>query len=172
MKYIVGFYFNSEKLKVDELSYNRKRKWIKAIMYIWMALVLIYCCFDFGFNYFDYYIFHDNQKQKPFAKDLNPPPADFMLYTYYVVASQFVVLTLLIIWHTMCLNKIISKMGDRLLKEQRRLRILKIAFSISYIGISTYYIIRAATDLNCTNRDSCVRFEDLMMLCFVQICFD
>ena len=64
-----------------------------------------------------------------------------MVATYYVVASQYVVLALLIIWHTISLNKIISVMGDRLQKEQKRLKILKIVFSISYVGVSVYYII-------------------------------
>jgi len=112
LKYIVGFYFDSEKLKTDQISLSKKRKWTQAIMWIWIALVLIYCSFDFGFNYFDYYIFHNNEKQiareeSESGKAIDLPPTDFMRYTYCIVASQFVVLTLLIIWHTISLNKII-----------------------------------------------------------------
>lgn len=86
-----------------------------------------------------------------------------MKYTYYVVSSQFILLTLLIIWHTISLNKIISVMGNRLQKEKRRLKILKIVFSISYVGVSTYYIMQVLFDLKCTHYNSCVRFEDLMI---------
>ena len=95
-----------------------------------------------------------------------------MIVTYYFVGIQFVILTILIFWQTCSLIKIIKVMGNRLAREQTRLRALMIMFAISYIGTSTYYIGQVATDLHCTLKTSCVRFNDFIIRAFVQLFFD
>ena len=55
-----------------------------------------------------------------------------MKITYYFVGTQFAILTVLIIWQTYELIKIIRVMGNRLANEQARLRKLMVIFSVSY----------------------------------------
>ena len=50
-----------------------------------------------------------------------------------------------------------------LTNERARLRILMTIFSMSYIGISGYYVIQVVTDLHCMLPEECVRFEDLVL---------
>ena len=89
-----------------------------------------------------------------------------------MVGVFFVVLTILIIWQTFELIGIIKIMGQRMVKEQQRLRVLMIIFSVSYVGTSGFYFFQAAEDLHCTDANSCVRFNNLMSSCVVQFCFD
>ena len=63
-----------------------------------------------------------------------------MQITYYVVGTLYIILTVLIIWHTFALINVIKVMGSRLTKERKRLHILMTVFSISYMGTSAYYI--------------------------------
>ena len=95
-----------------------------------------------------------------------------MQITYYVVGTLYLILTVLIIWHSIALINVIKVMGERLAKEKKRLRVLMTVFSISYIGTSAYYIIQVATKLNCVLPMECVRFLDLMTQSGVQLCFD
>ena len=95
-----------------------------------------------------------------------------MIVTYYFVGVQFIILTILIIWQTTALILIIRVMGTRLAREQIRLRRLMIIFALSYVGTSTYYICQVVTDLHCTSKISCVRFNDFVVRAGVQFLFD
>lgn len=92
--------------------------------------------------------------------------------TYYLVGSAFLLLTIGIIWQTCVLNNIISQMGQSLSQERRRLQCLMYVFSISFLGISVFYITNVATDLKCTGRSDCIRFNALILTASIMLCFD
>ena len=131
LKYVVQFYFKTDKLKLNEDEFNKKRKCMQTTMFLWSVCVCIYYFCDIYFNYIAQF--------RKMTNDVHG--TDFMIITYYVVGSLYIVLTALIIWHTFALINVIQVMGERLIKEKKRLRILMTVFSISYIGTSAYYII-------------------------------
>lgn len=138
---------------------------MSIVMLIWRIVIIAYFLSDILVNYIYHFVIKQYSSRNQITKDnLNPTPPAYMVASYYVVASQFIVLTFLIIWQTVSLINIIKIMGDRLEKERARLRILMAAFSVSYMGLTSYYIIQAVTSLNCTNYSSCVRFIDLMAI--------
>ncbi len=82
-------------------------------MLLWSICVIIYSLFDFYFNYINYYFLQRGTSKL----DINAKPTKFMTATYWVVASQFMVLTVLIIWQTILLIDIVKIMGERLKRE-------------------------------------------------------
>ena len=140
-------------------------------MIIWFFAILVYWLADLSANYFWFYFFSpDSEMNEQDGQQLDA--TFFMIFTYYFVGIQFIILTVLIIWQTTALILIIRVMGTRLAREQIRLRRLAIIFAFAYIGTSTYYICQVATDLHCTWKYSCVRFNDFVVRSGVQFCFD
>ena len=116
LKYIVGYYFNANK-KVntiaDEMAFTRRRRRTTLIMVIWFLAMVVYWLADLSVNYFWFYFISDYSKT-------NEQPVDatfFMVFTYYFVGIQFIILTVLIIWQTTALILIIRVMGTRLANE-------------------------------------------------------
>ena len=116
LKYIVGYYFNANK-KVntiaDEMAFTRRRRRTTLIMVIWFLAMVVYWLADLSVNYFWFYFISDYSKT-------SEQPVDatfFMVFTYYFVGIQFIILTVLIIWQTTALILIIRVMGTRLANE-------------------------------------------------------
>lgn len=176
LKYIVGFYFSASYNQVkgqtdstDEQQFTRRRKRVEVIMIIWFTVVLIYFFSDLAVNYVFLYFFSSN---KDLADSSPSKQSVFLIISYYFVGIQFLILTVLIIWQTFALIKIMKIMGTRLALEQSRLRKLMTMFAISYIGTSAYYIIQVTTRLHCTKSDQCVRFNDFIIRSAIQFFFD
>ena len=168
LKYIVGFYFKSDRLQLDESTFKSKTKRMNCVMVCWRLAIIVYFILDVCYNYIDDYFIHRESKKESFMNVM------LVSHTasYYVSATMFLLLTVLIIWQTIALINIIKIMGDLLKKEQARLKILMVTFSLSYLGLSTYYIVQAYTDLNCSKWFECVRFVDLASISFVLFFFD
>lgn len=76
-----------------------------------------------------------------------------MTISYCFVSLQFILLTVLILWQTYLLIRVIKIMGTRLAAEQSRLKILMYIFAFSYILVGGYYIFRVSLHLTCTQKD-------------------
>lgn len=145
---------------------------MSIVMLIWRITIIAYFLSDILINYVFFYVIHQYTYLKRIDStttidDLDTTPPIYMVISYYLVASQFIMLTFLIVWQTVSLINIIRIMGDRLERERARLRILMAAFSFSYMGLTCYYVVQASISLNCTNYNSCIRFIDLMAISFV-----
>ena len=149
LKYIVGYYFNVQnkvQTKEDEYAFNKRRNRTELYMIIWFLVILVYYFVDIAVNYVYFYYISNNEKNgKNTPSDDKTPHSQndttwFMKATYYFVGVQFLILTVLIIWQTYALILIIRVMGQRLSKEQTRLKRLMVVFAVSYVGSSTYYI--------------------------------
>lgn len=175
LKYIVGFYFSTNFKKsqssgsIDEFEFTRRRKRTEILMSVWFYIIFVYFVADLIVNYI-YLYFYSNFDSN--TKPDNGESTVFLKVTYYFVGLQFLILTVLIIWQTFALINIIKVMGTRLAKEQSRLRKLMFVFAISYFGTSAYYILQVLTNLPCTKSDQCVRFNDFILRCCVQLFFD
>ena len=167
----MGYYFNTDhKVKTisDEQAFTRRRQRTELVMIVWYFAIAVYFLADLAVNYVYFYFFSESSKnggdKDPCRKEHTPFQATtFMKVTYYFVGVQYIILTVLIIWQTTALILIIRVMGTRLKREQERLRRLMVIFAISYVGTSTYYICQVVTDLHCTWKVSCVRFNDFVV---------
>ena len=164
--------------KEDEYAFNKRRNRTELYMIIWFMIILIYYFVDIAVNYVYFYYISNNEKNgkntpsDDHSQHMQNDTTWFMKATYYFVGIQFLILTVLIIWQTYALILIIRVMGQRLSREQTRLKRLMVVFAVSYVGSSTYYICQVATDLHCTRATSCIRFNDFVVRAGVQILFD
>ena len=148
LKYVVTYYFKQD---MTEEQFQKKRKTTDTLMTIWSLIIFLFFLSDIGVNYFDAYFFVTKTAETDDA-------SVYMIISYVFVSAQFIILTVLILWQTCLLIKVIKIMGTRLATEQSRLKILMYIFAFSYILVGVYYILRVSFGLACTNDDACIRF--------------
>ena len=149
---------------MKEEQFLKKRKTTDLIMTLWSLVVFLFFLSDIAVNYvYQYILMHDEFKTER---------TTYMQVSYWFVSVQFILLTVLILWQTCLLIRVIRIMGNRLAAEQSRLKILMYIFAFSYILVGGYYIFRVTLGLSCTNLQECIRFQDLMVKVGIQFLFD
>ena len=66
-------------------------------MVVWFFAILVYWLADLSVNYVWFYFFSEDSKMNE-KDDQNLDATFFMIFTYYFVGIQFIILTVLIIW--------------------------------------------------------------------------
>ena len=108
---------------------------MKWVFVIWRTVIILFAMSDFYMDYIRLY----------FIMQPKINSHQFLDVTYWFAGVNFSVLSVLIIWQTIQIIRLIKVMGSSLEKERSRIRFIMIVFSFSYLGTSAYYITQVST---------------------------